>query len=109
MIYDISNKTLINLKPLRIRFDEIDGFNRILNGTRDLPWFGSEKYVAIYNRIRYILSQKSGITFVFSHSYATLKVDSNDFLPTEKRLTFRNVIILWSQFLTKIRITTTLI
>ena len=88
MIYDISNNTLINLKPLRIRFDEIDGFNRVLNGTRYLPWIGSEKYVAIYNRIRYILSQKSGITFVFSHSYARLKVDSNDFLPKEKKVDF---------------------
>ena len=37
LIYDISNKTLINLKTLRIRFIEIDGFNRVLNGTRYLP------------------------------------------------------------------------
>ena len=29
LIYDISYKTLIGLKPLRIRFDKIDGFIRI--------------------------------------------------------------------------------
>ena len=29
LIYDISYKTLIDPKPLRIRFDELDGFIRI--------------------------------------------------------------------------------
>ena len=27
--------------------------------------FGSEKHGAIYNRIRYLISQKSGITYIF--------------------------------------------
>ena len=34
LIYDISYKTLIGSKPLRIRFDKIDGFIRIYDGTR---------------------------------------------------------------------------
>ena len=34
LIYDISQKTLIGSKPLRIRFDKIDGFIRIYDGTR---------------------------------------------------------------------------
>ena len=33
LIYDISYKTLIGSKPLRIRFDKIDGFIRIYDGT----------------------------------------------------------------------------
>ena len=33
-IYDISYKTLIDPKPLRIRFDKIDGFIRINDGTK---------------------------------------------------------------------------
>ena len=34
--------------------------------------FGSEKYDAIYNRIRYLTSIKSGITYVLSHIYMFL-------------------------------------
>ena len=34
LIYKISYKTLIDPKPLRIRFDKIDGFVRIYDGTR---------------------------------------------------------------------------
>ena len=33
LIYGISYKTLIGSKPLRIRFDKIDGFIRIYDGT----------------------------------------------------------------------------
>ena len=65
MIYDISYKTLIGSKPLHIRFDEIDGFIRIYDGTRYLTMFGSEKYDATYDRIRYLISLKSGITYIF--------------------------------------------
>ena len=58
----------------------------IYKGTRYLTLFDSEKYDAIYNRIRYLLSLKSSITYVFSHYYAKIKVDSDDFLSIEKRL-----------------------
>ena len=34
LIYDISCKTLIDPKPLRIQFDKIDGIIRIYDGTR---------------------------------------------------------------------------
>ena len=33
LIYDISYKTLISSKPFRIRFNNIDGFIRIYDGT----------------------------------------------------------------------------
>ena len=36
----------------------------------------------------------SGITYLISHNYAAIKVDSYDSLPLEKTMTFRNVIIL---------------
>ena len=51
LIYDISQ---IGAEPLHIRFNKIDGFIRICDGTRYLTLFGSEKY-AIYNRIRFLL------------------------------------------------------
>ena len=61
MIYDISSKTLISSKPLRITFNKIDGFIRIYGGTKYLVLLGLENYNAIYNRIRYLLSIKSGM------------------------------------------------
>ena len=47
LVYGISSKPLIGAKPLRIRFDTVDGFIRIYDGTRYLLLFGSEKYDAI--------------------------------------------------------------
>ena len=65
MIYDISYKTLIGSKPLRIKFDKIDEFIRIFDGTRYLRLFSSENYDAIYNRITYlVLNLESSITYL---------------------------------------------
>ena len=47
-------------------------------------------------RIRYLINQKDGITYVFSHNYAKIKIDSYDSLPQEKTLILRSVIILVS-------------
>ena len=55
LIYDISYKTLIGAKLLHIRFDKIDGFIRVYDGTRYLVLFGPQKYDAIYKRIRYLV------------------------------------------------------
>ena len=43
-------------------FDKVDGFITVYDGTRYLVLFGPEKNDAICNRIRYLISQKSGIT-----------------------------------------------
>ena len=94
MVYDISCKTLIGAKPLRIRFDKVDGSIRVYDDPRYLVLFGPEKYYAICNKIRYLTNQKSGITYVNSHNYARIKVDSYDSLPQEKSLTLHNVVIL---------------
>ena len=69
-----------------VRFDKLDGFVRVYNGTRYLVLFGCEKYDTIYNKIRYLIIEKSGIKFVISHNYARIKVDSYDSLPLEKTL-----------------------
>ena len=93
MIYDISHKTLIGPKPLRVRFDKIDGLVKMYDGTKYIILLGPEKYDAIYNRIRYLISLKSSITYMFSHIFAKIKVNSYDSLPIEKRMALRNVII----------------
>ena len=44
--YDISYKTLIGSTPVRIRFNKIDEFIRIYDGTRYLI-FGSENMIPV--------------------------------------------------------------
>ena len=85
MVYYISYKTFIVVKPLRIRFDKIDGFIRVYDRTRYLFSFGGEKNNFIYNRIRYLIGVKSGITYDVSHNYAKIKAESYNSLPLEKR------------------------
>ena len=84
MVWNISYKTLTGAKPLCIRFSKVDGFVRVYDGTRYVVLFGPEKHDVIFNRIRYLLSQKSGITYVLSHNYARTKIDSYDILPLKK-------------------------
>ena len=93
LIYEISCKTLICPKPVCTRFEKIDGFIRTYDGTRYLTLFCSKKYDAISDRIRYLISLKSGITCCSSPYFAKIKVNSYYFLPTEKRLTFHRFII----------------
>ena len=83
LVYDILYKSLIDYKLLRIRFDKADRFIKVYDG--------------LYQTLRqdiYLISVKSGITYIISHNYATIKVDSYDSLPLEKAMTFRNLIII---------------
>ena len=79
------------------------------DGTRYLVLFGSEKYDYIYNRIRYLISVKTVMTYVIYHNYANIKVNLYEFLLLEKAMTFHNVIILISHFEVKIKIITTVL
>ena len=101
MIYDISDKTLIGSDPLRIRFDKIDGIIGIYDRGRYLTLFGTERYDAIFNKVRCLISIKSGITYTISHNFAKLKVDSYDSLQIEKTFTLHNFIILIKLVLSK--------
>ena len=66
--------------------------------------FDTEKYGAIYYRIRNLINLKSGITCIFSHYFAKIKVNSYDSLPIEKTLTLHNVKILIKSVLNKDKI-----
>ena len=101
MIYDTSYKIVIGPKLLCIRFDRIDGSVKIYNGAKYLVFFSPEEYDAIYNRIRYLISLKSSITYVSFHYHAKIKVDSYNSLPREKTLTLHSVIILIKSVLNK--------
>ena len=101
LVRDNSYKVLIVAKPLRIKIDKVDRFIIVFDETRNLVLFRSEKYDLIYNRIRYLIAVKGGITYATSHNYSKIKVVSYDSLPLEKTLAFHNVIIhinlLWNK------------
>ena len=48
LIYDILYKNLIGSKPLRIRFDKIDGIIRICDRSRYLILFGNDKNLTLF-------------------------------------------------------------
>ena len=56
--YDISYKTLLDSKLLRIRFNKIGKFIKVYDPSRYLVLFDLKKYNAIYKRIRYLKSKK---------------------------------------------------
>ena len=93
LIYDRWYNTLFGSKSLQIRFDKIDEIIRIYDESRYIILFGKKKYGALYNKITYLVSIKSGITYIISHYFAKIKVDSYESLPIEKTLTLHNVII----------------
>ena len=64
-------------------------------------WNINKKDETMYNRIRYLISQKIDITYIFSQYFQKIKVNSYDSLPMEKRLTFYNVIIYSKSVLNK--------
>ena len=68
--------------PLCIRFNEVDGFIRVYDGSKYFVLFGFEKYDAINKRITYLMSQ-------------------NDDLPHEKPMTLNNVVIHMKSILNK--------
>ena len=85
---------------MRIRFNKIDGFVRVYDGSKYLALFGLEKNDAICNRIRYVIGAKKGFIYISFHNYARIKF---------KTLTFHSIIKNLAQFLIKIKITTTII
>ena len=62
---NISYKTLIGAKPLRIRSVKVVVFIKDYNLTRYLVLLGPEKSDVIGKKIRYLVGQKSSIAYVF--------------------------------------------
>ena len=77
-----------------IKFDKIDGCIRIYDGTRYLKLLDSQKYDTIYDSISYLLSLKCDMTYIFSHYFAKIKVDSYDSLLIEIGLTLHVIILI---------------
>ena len=71
-------------KLFHIRFDNVDEFIKDCDGTRYLVLFGTERYDSIYDNIRYIISQKSVVTYSTDYNFARIRIDSYDSLPIKK-------------------------
>ena len=56
-----------------------------------------KEYDVICNKVRYLKSLKSGITYVISHNYAKIRIEPYNALAQEKTLSFHNAIILMFQ------------
>ena len=65
LIHDILFKTFMGAKPLCIRFDKVDGMIKIYDGTRYLELFGPRIYNAIYDRIKYLISEKVMLNILY--------------------------------------------
>ena len=64
----------MDAKPLRIRFDKVDGIIKIYNGIRYLELFGPRIYNAIYDRTNYLISEKSDAKYIISHNFARMRI-----------------------------------
>ena len=85
LIYDISYKAFMGKKRLRIWLDKIDGFIKIDNGIRCLV-LDCSRFDKICNSIKYLTSEKSGITDSINHNFERIRIGSYNYLPTEKKL-----------------------
>ena len=89
LVYDISYKTSTGPKLLCIRFDKIDGFIRIRCGEfRHLVLFDYGLFDKICDKIKYLISEKSGIADGINHNFGEIRIYSYNSLPIEKNIDF---------------------
>ena len=69
-----------------MRFDIIDGIIRIYGRSRYLTLFRNKKYDAVFSKIIFFISTKSGIRYTISNYFPKVKVHSYDSLLIEKTL-----------------------
>ena len=76
-------------KPLYIiRFNKIDGFIRVCSGEfRHLVLLDYGLFDKICDKIKYVISEKSGSTDNINHNLGEIRVNSYNSLPIEKILT----------------------
>ena len=107
-VYGITYRTSTGPKTLRIRFDKIDGFIIIIDGKiKHLSLFDYGLFNNICDKVKYLMTKKSGITNSIYQNFGKIRIDSYNSL-IKKILTFHKVIIL-IKLLIRIKINTTII
>ena len=74
--------------------NKVDEFFRNYNGTKYLIYFGSEKYMSIFNRIKYLIILTGDISIVVFYNFAKIKIETDDDLSSERIMNVYNVVIL---------------
>ena len=69
LIDDISHKTFMGSKPLHIQFDKIDVFIKIYDGITYLLKLRH----SCFDEIKYLISEKSGITDTMNYNLARIR------------------------------------
>ena len=70
-------KTSTGPKASSIRFDKIDGFIRVLDGEiKHLVLFDYGLFHKICDKIKYLISEKSGITDSINHNFRKIRIYS---------------------------------
>ena len=93
ILYNISYKTSTGPTPLRIRFDKIDGVIISHEGKiKHFILFDYELFNKFWDKIKYLISKKSVITNRINHKFWKIRIESYNFLPVKKMLTFHNFI-----------------
>ena len=91
---EISYKTSMGGKPLRVRFDKMDGLIKIHDKITYLVLFDYGLFDKICDKIKYLISEKGGIKDSINHNFGKIRIDSYNSLPFEKILSFHNALIL---------------
>ena len=87
---------------MSIRLDKIDGFVRVRGSEfRHLVLLDNGLFDKICDKIKYLISEKSGIADSFKHNFGKIRIDSYNSLPIEEILTFPIVIILIKSIVNK--------
>ena len=84
-VYNILYKIPTGPKSLRIRFDKIDGFIISLDGEiKHLILFDYRLFNQIFNKIKYLITRKRGITNSITYNFGKIRIDSYNSLPIKK-------------------------
>ena len=76
------------------KFAKIYGFIRVLDGEiKHFVLFDYGLFDKIWDKIKYFIIEKGGIADRINHNFAKIRIDSYDSLPSEKILTFCNIVI----------------
>ena len=109
LIYDISHKTFMISKPLRIWFDKIDGFIKLYNGIRYLALLGHSWYDNICDSIKYLISKKMVLKIVLIIILQESELTHITLYLLKKYWLFIMLLYLLSQLLIRMKITITII
>ena len=94
VLWTLNRQAKIFSRTLLSKFAKIYGFIRVLDGEiKHFVLFDYGLFDKIWDKIKYFITEKGGIADRINHNFAKIRIDSYDSLPSEKILTFCNIVI----------------